>query len=125
MIEVLKGYPDSVLVVEGIGTITADDYSKVLVPEADRRIAAHEKIRLLCHLGERYKGLTAGAAWADTRLGIDHWNGFERIAIVTDAAWIRDSIRLFAPLFRYPMKVFPNAEFAAARHWLLEPVPAD
>ncbi len=125
MIEVQDDYPDTVLAVEGIGTITADDYREVLVPEAERRIAAHGTIRLLCHLGARYTGLTAGAAWADTRLGIAHWHGFERIAIVTDTGWIRDSIRLFAPLFRYPVKAFANKEFAAARQWIVEPNEPD
>lgn len=70
MIRVLDGYPDTVLAVSYIGKVTAQDYHDVLVPEAKRRIEEHRSIRFLCHCGAQFDGLTAGAALADTKLGL-------------------------------------------------------
>lgn len=120
MITVLEGYPDTVLAVSGTGKVTAKDYRDILIPEAARRIEKHDKMRLFCVLDDQFEGLTAGAAWADLKLGISRWNEFDRLAVVTDTTWIKDAILLLTPIYRHPMRVFPNAEFDAAKAWILE-----
>ena len=118
MIEILKDYPDTILAVSGTGRVTSEDYRDVLIPEVEARIAKHEHIRLFCFLGPDFDGLTAGAAWADLKLGLSRWNAFGRIAVVTDAGWIADAVRLFAPFFYHPVKVFPVADCKSARSWI-------
>ena len=130
MIEILKGYPDGVLAISGKGRVTAEDYRDVLIPEANRRIGKHGTIRLFCHLGPEFAGLTAGAAWSDLKLGISRWNQIDRIAVVTDVEWIADALRLFAPIFHHainilrwgehrPVRSFPNSELRAASDWIV------
>ena len=121
MIELLKeDYPDDVLAIEAVGKITAEDYRNILIPEANRRIEKHKTIRLLCILGTRFEGLTPGAAWSDLKFGVSRWNQFGRLAVVTDAVWIRDAILLFAPIYHHPVRVFPNSEVEVAKAWILE-----
>jgi hypothetical protein len=119
MLEILKGYPDDVLAVSGKGRITAEDYRDVLIPEANRLIEKHGTIRLFCRLGPEFEGLTAGAAWADLKLGVSRWNQIGRMAVVTDVTWIKDAILLFAPIFHHPVRAFPNAELQAASDWIV------
>ncbi len=123
MIEFMSGYPDNVLAVSATGRISADDYRKTLVPEAQRRILREGSLRLIYHLGQRFEGMTPGAMWADATLGLRHWGDFGRIAVVTDAAWITNAVRLFAPLFHHPVRVFTEAEFEDARRWILQANP--
>lgn len=118
MLEVLDGFPDHVLAVEGKGEITAEDYSTVLVPEVDARIARHGSVRLLYKLGPEYAGFSPGAAWSDTKLGVSHWTKFGRIALVTDVTWLREATRMFAPFFHHPIRIFANAEMDEARTWI-------
>jgi SpoIIAA-like len=121
MFEILSDFPENVLAVRGTGRITAEDYRDTLTPEALRRIERHGSLRLFCQLGPEFEGVTAGALWADTKLGLRHWGDFGRMAVVTDVGWIADAVRLFAPFFHHPARVFANADLAQAERWIAEP----
>ena len=121
MIEILPGFPDDVLAVAGSGEVSEDDYRKVLVPAVAEKLKNHKTVRLIYHLGERFTGFTAGAMWEDTKLGISRWSHWGRIALVTDVSWIAQAVRLFAPLFHHPVRVFANADIGAAKLWIVEP----
>jgi SpoIIAA-like len=121
MLEIMKEFPEAVLAIRGKGRVSAEDYRDTLIPEALRRIKQHGSLRLLCYLGPEFEGITPGAIWADTKLGLTHWGDFGRMAVVTDVEWIADAVRLFAPLFHHPVRVFPNTAFDAARTWIVQP----
>lgn len=118
MIEILKDFPDDVLAISGSGWITAEDYRDVVVPEIERHIEKHGKVHLLYHLGPEFEGISPGGAWSDMSVGLSHWNQFGRIAVVTDADWIRHAMNFFASIFHDPVRTFPNAELAAAKDWI-------
>jgi len=120
MIDKMLGFPDEVLAVSARGRVTAEDYRETLVPEALNRIERHGTVRLLYHLGPEFDGMTPGAMWADATLGLQHWADFSRVAVVTDVKWIAEAVRLFGPLFRNPVRVFPNDRLDDARLWILE-----
>lgn len=119
MLKVLDGFPDNVLAVEGVGTVTAEDYRAVLVPVALAKMAKHKSLKLFCLLGEGFEGLSTGALWEDTKLGLGHWGEWGRLVVVTDRGWIADAVRMFAPLFHHPMRVFPLAEREVARAFVM------
>ena len=119
MIELLQGYPDDVMAIECVGTVTADDYRDILIPEITKRLSRHGSIRMLCVIGARFIGYTPGAAWSDFTFGIAHWNQFSRLAVVTDVDWIRGAVALVTPLF-HPMRSFHISELNAAKQWILE-----
>ena len=120
MITLLEGYPDDVLALRATGRVTADDYRQVLIPEAEARLERHAKLRFLFVLGEGFEGLGPGAVAADAAFGFGHLRTLGRTAFVTDVAWIADGARLFVPFFHMPFRVFPTAEFDAARAWVLD-----
>ena len=100
------------------GTITAKDYEEILLPVIRVRLAEHDRLKLLCQLGEDFDGFTAGAIWDDAKFGLLHLGDFSRIAIVSDIDWVRHSAKLFGPLLRGRVHVFNNSEFEDARQWV-------
>ena len=120
MFEIMQGFPDHILAVGGKGRISAEDYRDTLIPEALRRIKQHGSLRLLCYLGPEFEGMAPGAIWADTKLGLTHWGDFGRMAVVTDAKWIVNAVRLFAPLFHHPVRVFPTDHLENAKRWIVQ-----
>ena len=121
MLEIVREFPEAILAVRGRGRVSAEDYRDTLIPEARRRIQQHGSLRLLFYLGPGFEGMTPGAIWADTKFGLTHWSDFARMAVVTDVEWMADAVRLFAPMFHHPVRVFPNADFDAARAWIEQP----
>ncbi len=121
MMKILEDYPDNVLAVLAEGEVTAEDYTDILAPEVARRIKAQGSLRMLYQFGPGFEGLTLGADWQDMKLGMESWSHFDRLAVVTDVAWITNSVVLFAPFFRHPLRMFSNAEIADARAWIMEP----
>lgn len=121
MIERLQDLPPGIDGVRARGTLTSDDYERVLLPILDEARSQGRRIRLLYWFGPDFHGFTAGAAWEDARLGLRHLRLFERCAIVSDVGWIRASSRLFGAMMPCPVSVFGNDEWQQAVAWLTAP----
>ena len=120
MVERIPNLPDSVVGVTAKGTVTAADYDSVIIPAVEAVFARYGKARFLCHLGDEFEGIDAGAAWDDTKLGFKHLTGWEKMAVVTDIDWIRTAIRLFGLAIPGHVRVFRNGELADATRWIAE-----
>jgi hypothetical protein len=46
MIEALTGFPDNVAAFVCHGHVTKADYEKVLIPDVEKRLAHHDKVRI-------------------------------------------------------------------------------
>ena len=117
---ILEGYPDNVVAFRAEGVITRDDYEETLIPRVEERISAQGQIKLLYWCGQEFKGVSAGAMWDDARFGLTHLGDFSKIAVVSDIEWVRQSVKLFAPLVRAPVQVFHNADIEEAKCWIAE-----
>ena len=120
MYEVIDGFAEHVVAVRGRGRITGDDYREVLVPAVERATTGGGKARLLVELGPAFEGYDPSAMMADAGLGIGHLGSFERIAVVTDAAWIRDALGLFGGFVPGVLRVFSTTDADAAADWIRE-----
>ncbi|SLN22518.1 hypothetical protein PSA7680_00887 [Pseudoruegeria aquimaris] len=124
MIEIVPGRPEGVLEVKITGKLTAEDYEAVLMPAIEEALWDRDGIRFLAQIGPGFEGVTGGAALDDLRLGLRHWRGFDRIALVTDAGWLETAARAMSVLSPCPMKVFGLDELEEARLWLAESLGA-
>lgn len=122
MLALIPDLPDHVLGLQATGTVTSDDYAAVLVPELERMLAAHSRIRLLYVLAEGFDNYTRGAAWEDARVGMRHFTSFERVAVVTDVDWIETGVKAFGFIMPGDVRVFDADDLAAARDWVSEPL---
>lgn len=120
MLKLLRDLPDNVVGVRAIGEVDDDDYEDVLSPAIEDRLARHEKIRLLYVLGEEFTGYSDGAAWEDVKLGAKTFNSYDRMAIVTDSASVRRTIKAFGWLIPGEVRVFHLEEIVAATVWITD-----
>ncbi len=118
MIEILKDLPEGIYGVRAIGTISKEDYEKVLVPLFDEARREGRHIRFLYQLGPQFEGFTPGAAWEDAKIGLHSLRLFDGCAVVTDAGWIRESTRAAGFFMPCPVQVFGNQEIDKAIDWL-------
>ena len=117
MITRIPDMPEGVVAFEAHGTVTGDDYANVLVPAVQDELEDHDRIRCLYVLGSDFTGYDGPALWDDTKVGLDHWGAWERIALVTDNGTYQGIVKAFGFLMPGEVKVFPLAERDAAVAW--------
>ena len=78
------------------------------------------KVRLYYQINPDFSGIEMGAAWDDFKVGMHHLTRWERMAVVTDVDWIRYAIRAFGFIMPGNLRIFPLAEQAQARAWIVE-----
>jgi len=109
--------PDGVLGIEAAGKLSSQDYTQVLAPALAAATKDGGKIRIVLIFRGEFDGMEPGAVWQDFKMGIHDWNAWERIALVTDHAWMRDGLRMFAWAVPGEVKVFRADEKADAVAW--------
>jgi hypothetical protein len=124
MIETIAGLPEGTLGFRFSGRVSGEDYDTVLVPAIDRAIETHDHIKTLLVFGEGFEGYDLAAIWDDTLVGLRHWRGFERIAVVSDVPWLRTVVRAVGVAMPCPIRLFDAHEQEEARRWLAESLGA-
>ena len=118
MIEHLTSFPDNVLAFVCKGRVTKADYDMVLVPAVVQALKTHDKVRLYYETAGDFAGIDPGAMWEDFKVGMEHLTRWERVAVVTDVEWIKQTMRFFSFLMPGTMKLFPTSEATQAREWI-------
>ena len=118
MIATIEDLPAGVIGVQVDGTVTAEEYRSVLAPLVERAAAEGGGIRFLYVMGPDFQRYTMAAMWEDARVGLGHLRSWERVACVSDAAWIAHAVGAFGWMMPGATRVFPSAELEAAREWV-------
>jgi hypothetical protein len=116
MLDKITDLPEGVIGFEVSGKLTAEDYRDVLLP-AVQEAAGRGEVRIVIVIPE-FHGLSGGAVWQDLKMGIEHWRGWKRIALVTDIEWMRHGTDWFAWMIPGEVKHFPTSERDAAVEWV-------
>jgi hypothetical protein len=120
MVEQIANLPENVLGFTAKGTVTARDYESVIIPAVEALFARRAKVRFLYHLGKDFSGFEAAAMWDDTKLGLKHLAGWEKMAVVSDIEWLRAAVRIFGLAIPGHVRVFHDRELADAKRWISE-----
>lgn len=118
MIENIPGLPGNVLGFSAKGRVTATDYESVIFPRVEAQFRRYPTNRFLYHLGDQCSGFEGKALWDDIKPGLEHFHGWERMAIVSDVEWIRSAVRILALVMPGEFRVFHNCELDEAKHWI-------
>jgi hypothetical protein len=118
VIKVLDGMPAGVIGFEASGKLTKADYADVLAPALAAAAQAGGKVRVLLDFRGEFDGMEAGAVWQDMKVGVNNWNAWERIALVTDHDWMRNGLRMFAWAVPGDVKAFDADDLDDALEWL-------
>ncbi len=114
MIELLEGLPHNVVGIAVKGRVTQQECREILAPAIEKSLRWRDKIRLYYELGSRFPG----SGWDDLDIGFEHAARCERIAIVTDIAWVRLTVKAIRFLIPGQIRVFATIETPAARAWI-------
>ena len=98
------------------GKIVADDYAH-FVPETERLIKQHGKIRVLFDMVD-FHGWSAGALWEDIKFDVQHFRDIERLAMIGDRKWEQGMAAFCRPFTTAEVRYFDQAEAEQARAWL-------
>lgn len=120
MIEVLTGFPETVLAFACNGHVTKRDYESVLIPAVEQALGQHKKVRLYYQIDPGFSGIESGAMWDDFKVGMEHLFRWDRLAVVTDVEWIRSMFKAFSFVIPCEARVFQLEEAANARTWIVE-----
>jgi hypothetical protein len=107
-----------ILVVKLTGKLTKEDYAQ-FVPEVERLIQQHGKIRMLVELHD-FHGWTLGALWQDIKFDLKHFNHIERLALVGDKKWEAGMAAFCKPFTTAKVRYFDVAKSAEAWQWIKE-----
>jgi len=117
VVEAIQGAPPGVLAFKAVGEVRFEDYRDVVEPAAKATIAAGRKIRVVFVIGPECTGYSRGAVWADAKLGISELRHLKRCAVVTDHAWVKDSVKTVRWMAPTRLKVFGPGQLRDAMRW--------
>ncbi|MDA3914025.1 STAS/SEC14 domain-containing protein [Oleiagrimonas sp.] len=120
MIKQMKDLPAGVIGFTAHGEVTAEDYESVIVPDIEAVFTLNDKVRLLYHFAEDFTGFESRALWDDAKLGLRHFTGFERVAVVADVEWMRQAVPALGALMPGDFRAFRANQLDAARSWIVE-----
>lgn len=120
MIECLDDLPAGTVGFRCSGQLSGAEMDQVVVPAISAAIAEYDRIKALLRFEPDFEGFSVAAAWDDAALGLRYWDGFERLVVVSDLAWIGHGLRALGLLLPCPLRIFPLAEEENARRWLSE-----
>jgi hypothetical protein len=92
----------------------------VLIPAAKRALQSHSKVRVYYDVSPEFALIDAGAIWEDFRVGVGHLSRWERVAVVADVGWIRQTVNAFRFLMPGELRVFPLKEADDARRLIAD-----
>jgi hypothetical protein len=118
VIKILEGFRDNVVAASAVGRVTRQDYDAVLIPRVEAAAKRYPKIRCYYEIGADFASMEPGAVWEDFRVGVEYWTRWERVAAVTDVAWIAHVVNALRFLMPGQIRVFPTSEKEAARAWI-------
>ena len=122
MIEVLNGFPPTVMSFACKNQVTKEDNEHVLTPTVARTLADYRKVRLYFQIDPNFAGVEPKALWEAFKLGVEHLFRWDRIAVVTDVEWIRHTFTVFSCVIPCTARVFRLEKVSTAKGWVIEGV---
>jgi hypothetical protein len=105
------------LVVHVSGKLVKADY-EYFVPEFDRLIQHHDKLRVLFDMTD-FHGWEASNLWEDIKFSLEH-AAIDRLAMVGETKWEQVMATLSKPFTKAAIRYFDHADTTEARQWLGE-----
>lgn len=119
MFEILPKSSNEVLAIRASGKLSADDYEKILIPKLNVLFEEHKRVRLLVDFADDFAcWSSAEAAWDDAKIGLEHPNDFEKIALVDAPDWVKWGMKFYCLFFRGEVKAFPRETEEEAWAWV-------
>jgi hypothetical protein len=117
-VELQERQNGKVVVVPVSGKLERADYDR-LVPEFERLVQQHGKIRVLLETHD-FHGWTAGALWEDIKVNVKHFKDIERLAVVGEKKWEKGMTTFCKPFTTATIRFFEHDHAEEAYAWVEE-----
>ncbi len=121
MLELHEEADGQILTVQMSGKLTKDDY-RHFVPEAERSITRHGKIRILCQMHD-FHGWRLGGLWEDIKFDAKHFGDIERVAFVGERGWQHGMAVFCKPFSKAKVRYFDEHQSEEAEKWIWADMP--
>jgi hypothetical protein len=118
MLTIIEGLPDDVLGFIADGELTNDDYADVLMPSIEAKFLQFNKVGVLFQLAPGFRKFSLAFIEDETKLGLEHYSGWNKVAIVSDHHLINAYTNLIRHVLPVNIRVFETSEFGRAMLWL-------
>lgn len=121
MLEFHEEADGKILAIKMSGKLTKEDY-KHFLPEVERLIKDHGKIRILCQMHD-FHGWEMGALWEDIKFDVKHFADIERLALVGHRKWQAGMAAFCKPFTRAKVRYFDETDASQANEWIWADLP--
>ena len=116
-IKLIPHKPDRIVGFKINGRIEAEDIDRV-VQSIENRLKQGEKLRIYAEI-ENWSGMSLEAFIKDIKFSLQHFNDFEKEAIVSDRRWLESLAAVGNTLFSgIEVKHFTFADIDKALEWI-------
>ncbi len=105
-----------VLVIRLGGKLTKLDYER-FVPEVERLIRRHGKVRMLIQMHD-FHGWSLSALWDDIKFDLKHFAHIERLALVGESKWEAGMAAFCKPFTSATVRYFDEAKSGESLNWI-------
>ena len=120
MLTKMNDVPANVAGFIATGSIDKNDYEKVLIPELERIDKAHGHLHYLMVLETPFKNFSIGAWMQDAWVGLKHFRGWKKIAIVSDESAVENITDKFDWVVPGKSRGFKLSELEEAKKWVAQ-----
>ena len=118
MLTIIEGLPADVLGFTADGELTGGDYENVLMPSIEAKFLQFDKLSVLFQLAPGFKRFSVAFIEDKAKLGLEHFRGWNKVAIVSDHHFINAYTNLIKHLLPVEIRVFEYTEIDEARAWV-------
>jgi hypothetical protein len=120
MLTKIEDVPDYVAAFKATGEVNKNDYENLLIPELDRLDKLHGHIHFLLVLETPVKNFSIGAWAEDAWVGLKHFRGWKKVAIVSDESAVKTFTDRFTFFIPGKTKGFKLSDIEIAKKWVAE-----
>ena len=121
----IEDVPSHVAAFKATGKVDKHDYDNLLVPELELKDKEHGHLHMLMLLETPVKNFTLGAWLEDAWMGLKHFRGWRKIAIVTEENAVETFTNKFSFVIPGKAKGFKLSELETAKQWVAEEDQSD
>jgi hypothetical protein len=98
--------------------VTPADCEHTLLPLVASRSISLRHAPMLLVFGDDFEDFKTNELWNGMEFAFKNWREVGRLAVVSDVAWVRKAVWLFAPFMRGNVRVFHDYEVEQAKTWI-------
>ncbi|MCK7556274.1 STAS/SEC14 domain-containing protein [Chitinophaga sedimenti] len=122
MVALLPDYPPHVAAYRASGSVSQEEYQQVVMQRVEQVADIYGKINFLVLLDTDFSNYSIGALLKYLYISFRHFFKWERMAIVSEEAWVRRAYDMLSPLVHGEVRGFKHEELAEAKQWVSGPL---